>query len=48
MELSLEVIRKNVEDTLSRIEAARVRAGLGHEVRIVAATEYVTPEGMGW
>lgn len=47
MELSLEVIRKNVEDTLSRIEAARVRAGLGHEVRIVAATKYVTPEGMG-
>lgn len=47
MGLSLEVVRKNVDEALRRIEAARIRAGRGHEVRIVAATKYVTAADMG-
>ncbi len=47
MGLSLEVVRKNVDEALRRVEAARVRVGRVDEVRIVAATKYVAPEDMG-
>lgn len=46
MGLSLEQLKKNLAEVQLRIDAARARAGITHEVRIVAATKYVNVDDL--
>lgn len=46
MTLTIEHLRTRVAETAVRIEAARVRGGLGQDVRLLAATKYVTRDDM--
>jgi len=46
MTLLIEQLRLEVSEAAARIEAARVRGGLGQAVRLLAATKYVSLDDM--